>query len=498
MAKKSKKGEILAKSKALSLSKKGKNSSLSRGDNLAESLSSNKGKSKVLSPSQVSIVILAAGLGTRMKSATPKVLQRLCGKAMILHILKQAFCVSDDVSVVLYHQKEQVSAAICAKFPRTKIIVQDHLNFPGTAGALRDYAPKHDKIIVLCGDMPLIKAASLQEMLKIKSRLAVAVFESKEPKNYGRVIIKKDKIAKIVEFKDASEKERLVNTCNSGVYVLESAILKELLPQIQNQNAAKEYYLTDIVGLAKAKGESVAPVFVSEAEFMGVNDKIELARAENLMQEDFKEALMREGVIFHNPQSSFISLDAKFIGECEIYEGVRIEGKTVIEGSIIESSSLIRDSSIKNSHIKALSVIEESVVEGSDLGPLAHLRPKCEIKNSHIGNFVECKNAILQGVKAGHLSYLGDCEVGEGSNIGCGTITCNYDGLKKHRTIIGKNVFVGSDTQLIAPVSVADDVIIAAGSCVTSDVPSGALFINRAEKKIIKDYFYQKFGLKKG
>lgn len=479
MAKKGEKDGVWVKSKVSSLS--------------------NKGKSKVLNPSQVSVVILAAGLGTRMKSATPKVLQKLCGKAMILHILKQAFLVSDDVTVVLYHQKEEVKAAIFAKFPNTKIITQDHLNYPGTAGALRNYAPKHGKIIVLCGDMPLIKASSLQEMLKMleKSKLVVGVFESKNPKNYGRVIIKKDKIEKIVEFKDANATQKSVNICNSGVYALEKNLLNELLPKIDNKNAAGEYYLTDIVSLAHEQGEPVLPFFVCEREFMGVNDKIELARAENLMQDEIKETLMRDGVIFHNPQNIFISPEAVFCGECEIFENARIEGASIIDSSIIENSSIIKDSAIKNSHIKASSVIEQSVVESSDVGPLAHLRPKCKIKNSHIGNFVECKNALLQGVKAGHLSYLGDCEIGDGSNIGCGTITCNYDGLKKHRTLIGKNVFVGSDTQLIAPVSVADDVIIAAGSCVTSDVPKGSLFINRAKKQIIKDFFYQKFGVKK-
>ncbi|EDP6863562.1 bifunctional UDP-N-acetylglucosamine diphosphorylase/glucosamine-1-phosphate N-acetyltransferase GlmU, partial [Campylobacter upsaliensis] len=173
----------------------------------------------------------------------------------------------------------------------------------------------------------------------------------------------------------------------------------------------------------------------------------------------------------------FIGLDVKFIGECELYENVRIEGKSVIESSIIKSSS----------------VIEDSKISFSSIGPLAHLRPKCELKNTHIGNFVECKNAKLNGVKAGHLSYLGDCEIEEGTNIGCGTITCNYDGVKKHKTIIGKNVFVGSDTQFIAPVCIEDEVIIAAGSSVSENVPKGSLFINRAQSKILKDYFYKKF-----
>ena len=448
----------------------------------------------------VSVVILAAGLGTRMKSVRAKVLQKICGKTMIVHIIKQALRVSDDVSAVLYHQKEQVEAEIHAQFPQVRALTQNHAEFPGTAGALRGYAAKHDKIIILCGDMPLIKAESLQKMLEMlenRANLVVAVFESENPKNYGRVIISENKIQKIIEFKDANESQKAIKVCNSGVYAVSSSLLSTLLPRISNDNAAGEYYLTDIVSLAHEQGELVLPFFACEREFMGVNDKIELAKAENIMQDEIKEGLMREGVVFHTPQTSFISPDAVFRGECEIYEGVRIEGASVIDGSIIEKSSIVRDSEIKNSHIKALSVIEQSRVQGSDVGPLAHLRPKCVLENTHIGNFVECKNAILQGVKAGHLSYLGDCEIGDGSNIGCGTITCNYDGLAKHRTTIGRNVFVGSDTQLIAPVSVADNAIIAAGSCVNVDVPSGSLFINRASKRIVKDYFYQKFGVKK-
>lgn len=426
----------------------------------------------------VSVVILAAGLGTRMKSNKAKVLQKICGKSMILHILKQAYTLSDDVCVVLSHQKELIQAEIVKEFPHTRFLEQYLQHYPGTAGALKNYIAKHNKVVVLCGDMPLIKASSIKALLDTKSNFSVAVFKTKDTKNYGRVVMKDDSIHKIVECKDANEQEKSINICNSGVYAFEHSLLKELLPQIDNKNAAKEYYLTDIICLAYEKGEKITPVFVDECEFMGVNDKAELAKAENIMQDELKQALMKQGVIFHNPQSSFIGVDVLFEGECEIFEHVRIEGKSVIKNALIKSSS----------------VIEESVVENSDIGPLAHIRPHCRIKNSHIGNFVECKNAILSGVKAGHLSYLGDCEIDEGTNIGCGTITCNYDGVQKYRTKIGKKVFIGSDTQLIAPVNIQDEVIIAAGSSVNVDVPKGALFINRAEKKIIKDYFYKKFG----
>ncbi len=426
---------------------------------------------------KTSILILAAGLGTRMKSEKPKVLQELCQKSMILHILEKAFAISEDVSVVLSHQKERVEKEILEHFPKTQILEQDLINFPGTAGALKGFTPKNEKVLILCGDMPLVEKTSLEALLQSEGELSLAVFNARDAKSYGRVIIKDDQVEKIVEFKDANEEERKVSVCNAGVYVIESKLLTQILPLIDNHNAAKEYYLTDSIFLAKKQGASIKAVFVDEDEFMGINDKFELNIAQNLMQEKIKKYWMKQGVIFHLPQSTYIGMDVEFVGECEVYENVRIEGKSKIVNSIIKSSS----------------VIENSIVENSDVGPLAHLRPKCELKDTHIGNFVECKNAKLNGVKAGHLSYLGDCEIESGTNIGCGTITCNYDGVKKHKTIIGKNVFVGSDTQFIAPVKIEDDVIIAAGSSVDCNVESGVLFINRAEKKLIKDYFYKKF-----
>ncbi|EAH8343721.1 bifunctional UDP-N-acetylglucosamine diphosphorylase/glucosamine-1-phosphate N-acetyltransferase GlmU [Campylobacter coli] len=426
---------------------------------------------------KTSILILAAGLGTRMKSEKPKVLQELCQKSMILHILEKAFAISEDVSVVLSHQKERVEKEILEHFPKTQILEQDLINFPGTAGALKGFTPKNEKVLILCGDMPLVEKTSLEALLQSEGELSLAVFNARDAKSYGRVIIKDDQVEKIVEFKDANEEERKVSVCNAGVYVIESKLLAQILPLIDNHNAAKEYYLTDSISLAKKQGASIKAVFVDEDEFMGINDKFELNIAQNLMQEKIKKYWMKQGVIFHLPQSTYIGMDVEFVGECEVYENVRIEGKSKIVNSIIKSSS----------------VIENSIVENSDVGPLAHLRPKCELKDTHIGNFVECKNAKLNGVKAGHLSYLGDCEIESGTNIGCGTITCNYDGVKKHKTIIGKNVFVGSDTQFIAPVKIEDDVIIAAGSSVDCNVESGVLFINRAEKKLIKDYFYKKF-----
>lgn len=424
----------------------------------------------------VSVIVLAAGLGTRMKSQKAKVLFELCGEPMIIHILKKAYEISNDVSVILHYQFDEVKSAILAHFPNAKIYKQDHEHFPGTAGGLKEVEIRGEKTLIICGDMPLVKSAELRKLCEGDAEVNLSVFSARDPFGYGRVITRGGEILKIVEQKDAREEEKAVKDANAGCYCFKSEALKQILPQIKPDNAQKEYYLTDAIKIAKDMGLKCAAVWVDEQSFMGINDKLALSIAENLMQNEIKENLMKQGVLMRLPQSIYIDSRAKFIGECELQENVSIIGPCVIESSLIKSGC----------------VIEDSVIKNSDIGPMAHLRPKCEVIGTHIGNFVELKNAKVNKIKAGHLSYLGDCEIDEGSNIGCGTITCNYDGKKKYKTIIGKNVFIGSDTQLVAPVRVADDVIIAAGTTVTSDVPSGALAISRS-KQINKDGFFHKF-----
>ena len=424
----------------------------------------------------VSVIVLAAGLGTRMKSQKAKVLFELCGEPMIIHILKKAYEISNDVSVILHYQFDEVKSAVLAHFPNAKIYKQDHEHFPGTAGGLKEVEIRGAKTLIICGDMPLVKSAELRKLCEGDAEVNLSVFSARDPFGYGRVITRGGEILKIVEQKDANEEEKAVKDANAGCYCFKSEALKQILPQIKPNNAQKEYYLTDAIKIAKDMGLKCAAVWVDEQSFMGINDKFALSIAENLMQNEIKENLMKQGVLMRLPQSIYIDSRAKFIGECELQENVSIIGPCVIESSLIKSGC----------------VIEDSVVKNSDIGPMAHLRPKCEVIGTHIGNFVELKNAKVNKIKAGHLSYLGDCEIDEGSNIGCGTITCNYDGKKKYKTIIGKNVFIGSDTQLVAPVRVADDVIIAAGTTVTSDVPSGALAISRS-KQINKDGFFHKF-----
>ncbi len=427
-----------------------------------------------------SIIVLAAGAGTRMKSDTPKVLHKISGKPMLYYSIKEALKLSDDITVVLFHQFERVKAEIEKYFSNINFVIQDHKNFPGTGGAVMGITPKYEKVLVLNGDMPLIQASEL-EKFEIDATIVMSVLELKSADGYGRVIIENGNVKKIVEQKDANENELKVTTANAGIYQFETKFLLENLPKLNNNNAQKEYYITDLVEMAINQGLVLKPLAVNEENFKGVNSKVELADAEVIHQNRIKKEFMKSGVIMRLPDTIYIE------------EGVQIEGESIIENGV----SLLGNSKIINSHIKTNSVVEDSIVVDSDVGPMARIRPLSELNKTHIGNFVETKKAILNGVKAGHLSYLGDCSIDEGTNIGCGTITCNYDGVNKHQTIIGKNVFVGSDTQFVAPVNIGDDVLIGAGSTVTGDVKKGELYLTRAKSKTIDGYFYKHFSSKK-
>ena len=430
---------------------------------------------------KLSIVILAAGKGTRMQSQTPKVLHKICGKEMLYYSIKESLKLSDDVSVVLGYKAQEIQEAMEQYFPNTlHFILQDLENYPGTGGALKNYHPKYKKVLVLNGDMPLIQADELKHFLSLDSDIIMSILDLPNTKGYGRVKIQNNEVLEIIEEKDASPEILSLNTLNAGVYCFRSEILETYLPKLQNHNAQKEYYLTDIIALSKKDSKSITPLFVELENFKGVNDKADLAHAEEIMGMRIKKALMQQGVIMHLPQTIYIQEGAKFVGECILENGVSIYG----------------DCEIIDSHIKAHSVIESSYIENSDVGPLAHLRPKSILKNTHIGNFVEVKKSTLNGVKAGHLSYLGDCEIDEGTNVGAGFITCNYNGKEKFQTKIGKNVFIGSDSQAVAPIVIEDDCIIGAGSTIREDIKKGSLFLTQG-KKIHKENFFYKFFNKK-
>ncbi len=429
---------------------------------------------------KISVIILAAGFGTRMKSNLPKVLHKISGYPMIYHVIEQSQKLSDDIHAIVYHQKEKVIEQIEKDFKGINFHTQDVENFSGTGGALMGVEVKHEKVLILCGDMPLIDEKDLKGFLNLDAHVVLGVFKAKNPTGYGRIIEQNGQVKAIVEQKDASEEKQKIDIVNAGVYAFDKQFLQNALPRLENKNAQNEYYLTDLIKIANEQGKSVKSILVDEQDFMGVNSKAQLALAEEIMQDKIKQNLMEAGVIMRLPKTIYIDAKAKFEGECIIENGVSIEGECVI----------------KNCHIKANSIIESSYMENSDAGPMARIRPDSKIINTHIGNFVEVKKSILNGVKAGHLSYLGDSEIDEGTNVGCGTITCNYDGMKKHKTIIGKNVFIGSDTQLVAPVKVEDDVIIAAGTTVTKDVSKGSLAIARSQLKQVKDFYYKYFKAK--
>ena len=427
-----------------------------------------------------SIIVLAAGAGTRMKSDTPKVLHKISGKPMLYYSIKEALKLSDDITVVLFHQASRVQAEMEKYFSNINFVIQDHANYPGTGGAVMGIKPKYEEVLVLNGDMPLIQAEELKKF-DLDATIVMSVLELQSADGYGRVIIENGNVKKIVEQKDATPEELAITTANAGIYQFETKFLLENLPKLNNNNAQKEYYITDLIEMAIEQGKVLKPLVVNEENFKGVNSKVELADAEVIHQNRIKKEFLKAGVIMRLPDTIYIE------------EGVQIEGESIIENGV----SLLGNSKIVNSHIKTNSVVEDSIVVDSDVGPMGRIRPGSELNKTHIGNFVETKKAILNGVKAGHLSYLGDCSIDEGTNIGCGTITCNYDGVNKHQTIIGKNVFVGSDTQFVAPVNIEDDVLIGAGSTVTGNVKKGELYLTRAKAKIIDGFFYKHFSNKK-
>jgi bifunctional UDP-N-acetylglucosamine pyrophosphorylase/glucosamine-1-phosphate N-acetyltransferase len=430
---------------------------------------------------KISIVILAAGKGSRMRSNKAKVLHHICGKEMLYHIIKASKEISDDITVVIAHQKEAVKEQISKYFDDINFAIQDDKNFPGTGGAMKNVKVKNDKVLVLNGDMPLIDAEALDGFLKTDADIIMSIFDLQNPDGYGRVKITDNKVEYIVEQKDADEDELKITHVNAGIYAFSKEVLQKYIPLLDNNNAQKEYYLTDVIAMAKNDGLNITPLLVDEGYFKGVNSKKDLSDAEVIMQDRIKSKWMREGVTMQLPDTIYIEESVVFEGECIVENGVRITGET----------------KIINSHIKAHSVIEDSIVENSDVGPMGHLRPLSKLTNTHIGNFVEVKKSTLFGVKAGHLAYLGDSEIDEGTNIGAGVITCNYDGIKKYKTIIGKNVFVGSDSQLVAPVTIEDDVMVAAGTTLTSGtLKKGSLALTRVKLKVVAGFFYKFFGKK--
>ncbi|MBC2836766.1 bifunctional UDP-N-acetylglucosamine diphosphorylase/glucosamine-1-phosphate N-acetyltransferase GlmU [Paragemmobacter straminiformis] len=424
---------------------------------------------------QVSLIILAAGQGTRMNSDLPKVLHRLGAAPLLHHAMAAGRALDPERTVVVTgHGALAVDKAALAYDDRTLTARQEEQL--GTAHAVLQAEAAMQgasgDAIVLYGDTPFIRAETLEAMLEARARHAVVVlgFTAADPGRYGRLVARGDTLDRIVEYKDATDQERAITLCNSGVICADAETLFRLCHKVTNDNAAGEYYLTDIVALARAEGLSAGLVLCDEAETLGINTRAELAQAEALFQQRARSEALENGVTLTAPDTVFFALDTTIGRDAVI-------GPNVVFGPGVTIES--------EAEVKAFCHLEGChISRGSDVGPFARLRPGAELaEHVHVGNFVEIKNAILdEGVKVGHLSYIGDADVGEFTNIGAGTVTCNYDGVMKHRTRIGKNAFIGSDTMLVAPVSVGNGALTASGSVITEDVPAEAIAIGRAKQ----------------
>ncbi|WP_129125248.1 bifunctional UDP-N-acetylglucosamine diphosphorylase/glucosamine-1-phosphate N-acetyltransferase GlmU [Geomonas oryzae] len=442
---------------------------------------------------KTSAIVLAAGMGTRMKSDLVKVMHPVAGPPMIEWPVAAAFASGVERCVlVVGHQQEKVRNYFAG---RTEVSFAVQAEQLGTGHAVACAMPEidgdADTVLVLCGDTPLLTEQSLCAMLKAhaESGACVTVMTAtvENPFGYGRIV--KDaagNVVAITEQKDASEAERLIREVNAGVYCVERAFLAEAVARLDNNNAQKEYYLTDVVRQARAKGLCCRSFQVDDpCEISGVNDRVQMAEASRVLRRRINEGLMLSGVTMVDPDAAYIERGVRIGRDSVIHPGAVIRGNTVIgERCRIEQNTLIVDCRIADDvAVKAGSVLEESVV-GPDaaIGPMAHLRPGTELSaHVKIGNFVETKKAFMgEGSKASHLTYLGDATIGRDVNIGCGTITCNYDGVNKHKTVIEDGVFVGSDVQLVAPVTVGKNSLIAAGTTVTKDVPADSLAIARS------------------
>ncbi len=422
----------------------------------------------------VALIILAAGKGTRMNSDLPKVLHPIAGAPLLHHAMQTGAALNPAQTIVVAgHGAEQVQAAAWRYDAQAQVVIQTEQLGTGHAvdQARAALAGFEGDVVVLFGDTPFLQPATLERMLEARKSHDVVVlgFDVAELQpRYGRLVMDGDKLLRIVEYKDASEEERQIRFTNSGLLACDAGTLFDLISGLSNDNASGEYYLTQVAELANARGLSVTAVKCDEAETLGVDSRTDLAAADAVFQARARAELLADGVTLAAPDTVYLSFDT-VIGRDALVEPNVVFGP----GVTVESGATIR----AFSHLEGC-----HVARGAIVGPYARLRPGTELaEDVRIGNFVEVKNAALaEGAKVNHLSYIGDATIGAASNIGAGTITCNYDGVMKHRTEIGARAFIGSNTMLVAPVSVGDEAMTGSGSVITSDVEDGALAIARA------------------
>jgi len=426
----------------------------------------------------LAVIVLAAGMGTRMKSALPKVLHKIAGRSMLGHVLHAAKELN-AVKAVVVHGPDMALVQDEAIAVMGACIFAQQGERLGTGHAVsmakEALAGFKGTVLVLYGDVPLIKAETLRVLLALlgaKNKMAVLGFEAEKPHGYGRFIVSGKNLLDIREELDCSAAQRKIKLCNSGVIAIDNELLWQIIPKLSNKNKKGEYYLTDLVKLANKAKTKVAFALCGETEVSGVNDRLQLSVLERAFQHDARLAAMEAGATLIDPDTVYFSADTQ-IGRDVVIEPNVFFGPGVDVGNEVEI--------LANSHIEGT-----KIEKGARIGPFARLRPGAEIgEKAHVGNFVEIKKAVIgKGAKANHLTYIGDAIVGAGSNIGAGTITCNYDGYDKHLTQIGENVFVGSNTSLVAPLKIGAGVNIAASSVITRDIPSNALAMSRPALEI--------------
>ena len=444
----------------------------------------------------LSIIILAAGQGTRMRSNLPKVLQPLAGKPLLAHVLATADeLAADDVCVVYGHGGEAVKAA----FPAANLRWALQARRLGTGHAVQQAMPETpvaNQVLILAGDVPLLTSATLKRLLAETppKQMAVLTVDMDDPTGYGRIVRENGGVHSIVEQKDASVEQQTLTEINTGVILAPGDKLKGWLAKLGNNNSQGEYYLTDVIAMAVADGIEVHGIKAdSSEEVMGINDKKQLAEAERALQARLVDELMTQGVGFADParvdirgtlkcgKDVFIDVNAVFEGDVELGDGSRIESNNLIRNSKVGAGTIVHS----NCHIEGA-----TTGRACEIGPFARLRPGAELANNvKVGNFVEIKKStVADGSKVNHLTYIGDTEIGKGVNVGAGTITCNYDGANKHKTKIGDGAFIGSGVELVAPVEIGAGATIGAGSTITRNAPDGALTLERSKQKSIEGW----------
>jgi len=452
--------------------------------------------------SKLAVVIMAAGKGTRLKSQRPKVLHEIGGKPLLAHVIVAASRVvaPSDIYAVIGHQAEKVRAAVA--FTGVRFVEQADQRGTGHAiQCAREAIKGYEHILVLSGDVPLIRPETIEQLWQFhqaqRAAMTILTAAPADPTGYGRIIRRSADSAEvkaIVEQKALTPRQQTVREINSGIYAFKTAPLLAHLDKLTANNAHRELYLTDMAGLLRSAGERVVALQAPDAvEVLGANTIAELVALDATLRAATANRLMAAGVTIFRPETCVIDAEAEVAPDTVIEPFVQLLGSTRIGAEcLIRSYTVVENCTLGNAVLvrQGCVLAESTIGDGAKIGPFAHLRPGSQIgEDAHVGNFVETKKARLgKGAKANHLTYIGDAEVGEGSNIGAGVITCNYDGDRKHQTRIGKGVFVGSDSTLVAPVTVEDGAYIGAGSCITKDVPAGALAVSRARQIAIEGW----------